>query len=238
VSTVFSVILEDFDAALVPLKEIVHSGQAAGASARARVASVHATTLLLAATFEEFVREMAKEYAIQVVARASSVADLPDSLLETAWRRTFDRFARNKTTASTKREALRISAAQARPTIEALCAFIEGDIGQDIFNHLIHNENNMRAGEINSLFKLSGLSNVCREACKQIELKTFFETDDDGKAHGEFLATLETFFERRNEIAHSLTSVRSSAAEVILADLEFLRAFSKSLCGTLEKILA
>lgn len=231
-------ILDDFDAALVPLREIVHSGQGTGASARARVSSVHASTLLLAATFEEFLREMAREYAVQVVTSASSVLDLPDSLLETAWRKTFDKFARNKTAARSKREALEVLAAQARPTIEALCAFIEGDIGQNIFDHLIHNENNMRPREINSLFKLSGLSNVCAKACEKAELKAFFETDDDQKAHGEFLSALETFFDRRNQIAHSLNSVSSSAPETIFRDVEFLSAFSKGLCRTLEEQLA
>lgn len=233
-STSFSVILDDFDAALVPLREIVNGGQGTGASARARVSSVHASTLLLAATFEEFVREMAKEFAVQVVTSASSVSELPEQLLETAWRRTFDRFARNKAATCSRREALEIAAAQARPTVEALCAFIEGDIGQNIFDHLIHNENNMRPREINSLFKLSGFSNVCAEACKHAELKAFFETDEEGKAHGEFLSALEAFFERRNQIAHSLNSVSSSAPETILQDVDFLSAFSKGLCRTLE----
>lgn len=235
-STRFSVILDDFDAALVPLREIVQSGQAAGASARARVSSVHASTLLLAATFEEFVREMAKEYAVQVVSSAISVSDLPDLLLETAWKRTFDRFARNRFVDRSKRKSLENSAMQARQAVEALCAFIEGDIGQNIFEHLIHNENNMRVNEINGLFKLSGLSNVCKEACKHVELKTFFGTDDQDKTHGEFINSLEMFFDRRNRIAHSLNSASSSSPADILKDVELLSGFSKSLCRTLEEV--
>lgn len=231
-------IVEDFDNALTPLREIVQSGQASGSTARARVASVHAATLLLAATFEEFVREMAREYAIQVVAKANSISDLPDALLETAWRRTFDKFAKNKPAGRTKREALEISAMQARPIIDALCTFIEGDIGQNIFDYLIHNENNMRAGEINSLFKVGGLSNICADVCKKTQLKEFFETEEDGKAHGELLSALEVFFERRNQIAHSLNSASSSAPEEILRDLEMFSAFSKDLCRSLESAIA
>ena len=233
-STPFSVIVDDFHNALVPLREIVNGGQGKASSARARVASVHAATLLLAATFEEFVREMAREYAVQVVTKASSVSDLPDALLDTAWRRTFDKFARSKLAGRPKREALEIFAKQARPAIDALCTFIEGDISQNIFDHLIHNENNMRAGEINGLFKVGGLPNVCAQACKQAELKSFFETDDDGKAHGELLKALEGFFERRNEIAHSLNSASSSAPEEILRDVEMFGAFSRDLCKILE----
>lgn len=236
-STAFSVIVDEFENSLVPLREIVMAGEEKTSSARARVASVHAATLLLAATFEEFVREMAREYAVQIVTKATNVSDLPDALLETAWRRTFDKFARTKSIGKNKREALEISAKQARPTIDALCAFIEGDISQNIFDNLIHNENNMRAGEINGLFKVSGLSNVCAETCKQMEIKNFFETDDSGKAHGDLLAAFDDFFERRNTIAHSLNSANSSGPTAILRDVKMFGAFSRDLCRTLESTI-
>lgn len=233
-STPFSVIVDDFESALIPLGEIVNGGQGTVPSPRARVAAVHAATLLLAATFEEFVREMAREYAVQVVKKACSISDLPDALLETAWYRTFDKFARSKTTGSSKKEALKIFAKQARPIIDALFTFIEGDITQNIFENLIHNENNMRAGEINGLFKVGGLGNVCSEACKQTKLKSYFDTDDEDKAHGELLSALNEFFERRNEIAHSLNSASSSAPEVLFRDVELFRAFSIDLRAALE----
>ena len=233
-TTAFSVIVEDFDEVLVSLRQLVNFGQAKSASARMRVATIHATTLLLTAAFEEFVRQMAREYAIQVVNKAGSVSDLPDALLETAWRRTFDELARGKPNERPKKEALVISAKQARPKIDALCAFIEGDITQDIFVHLIHNENNMRVGEINRLFKVSGLSNVCSHICRQASLKAFFMSEDDGKTHGYLLDSLEGFFNRRNEIAHSLNSARSSAPEEVSRDIDMFLAFSNDLGATLE----
>ena len=92
----------------------------------------------------------------------------------------------------------------------------------------------MRAGEINGLFKVGGFSNVCSEACKQTELKRFFRTDDDKRAHGELLVSLDGFFERRNEIAHSLNTASSSAPEALFQDVGLFRAFSKDLCTALE----
>lgn len=233
-STPFSVIVDDFEIALTPLEEIVNNGQSKASSPRARVASVHAATLLLAATFEQFVREMALEHAVQIVAKASSISDLPDALLDTAWRRTFEQFARSKPSGRSKKEALEIFAKQARPSIDALCTFIEGDITQNIFDHLIHNENNMRAGEINALFKVSGCSNVCAQACKQTQLKIVFDTDDEGKVHGGFLQALDTFFERRNAIAHSLNTASSSGPETLFYDIDIFLAFSKDLQATLD----
>ena len=91
----------------------------------------------------------------------------------------------------------------------------------------------MRAGEINGLIKVSGLSSVCTEVCKHTELKVFFGTDDDDKANGELIAALEKFLERRNEIAHSLTSASSSAHEEMLREVKMFAAFAKDLCSTL-----
>ena len=233
-TTAFSVVVEDFDKELASMRQLVNIGQDKSASTRARVATIHATTLLLAAAFEEFVRQLAREYAIQVVNKAGGVSDLPDALLETAWKRTFNELARSIRNGRPKKEALEISARQARPKIDALCAFIEGDIKQDIFAHLIHNENNMRPGEINRLFKVSGLCDVCLQICRQASLKAFFRQEDDGKTHGDLLAALEGFFNRRNEIAHSLNSARSSAPEEVSRDIDMFLAFSKDLGATLE----
>ena len=230
----FSVIVEDFDEELASLVLLVRMGQAMAGSARTRVASIHATTLMLAAAFEEFIREMAREHAIQVVKRAYSVSELPDTLLETAWRRTLRELARAERNGRSKREALRMSAKQARPKIDALCSFLEGDIEQNIFDHLIHNENNMRAGEINKMFKISGLRNICLRVCEQASLKEFFDRENDRSTHGDLLAALESFINRRNEIAHSLNSVTSSGPEEVFRVIDMFRAFGKDLGATLE----
>ena len=233
-TTAFSVVVEDFDDELSSLIQLVDIGQDRSASKQVRVATIHATTLLLAAAFEEFVREMARVYAMEVVSNASDVSEVPDALLETAWKRTFGELARSKGNGRSKREALEGHAKRARPKIDALCAFIEGDTTQDIFADLIHNDNNMRGGEVNRLFKVGGLPNVCLQICAQGSLREFFDRNEEGEAHGDLLAALEEFFNRRNEIAHSLNSARSSAPDEVVRYIDMFRAFSKDLGATLE----
>ena len=234
VSTVYSVIVDEFEEGLSSLRQLVQFGQMKNVVPKTRVASVRASTLLLASTFEEFIREMAREFAIQVVAKATSVNDLPDDLLETAWRRTLDELARNKGTARSKKESLEIVAKAARPKFDAVCSFMEGDIEQNIFDDLIHNENNMRPNEINKLFKISGLRNICLEICKNGSLQDCFDEVEQGKTHGVLIDKLEKFFQRRNEIAHSLNSASSNAPDEVFRDIDFFSAFSKDLCLTLE----
>ena len=234
VASPFSVIVEDFDQELTSLHLLVRIGQAKGVSARTRVASIHATTLMLAAVFEEFIREMAREHAIHVVDKAHTVSQVPDMLIVTAWKRTLSELARGEGNGRTKRNAVRMAVKQARPKIDALCSFVEGDIGQDIFDHLIYNESNMRAREINKLFRVSGLENVCQRVCQQDSLKGFFDRDDDRRTHGDLLAELENFINRRNEIAHSLNSAVSSGPEEVFRAIDMFRAFAQDLGVTLE----
>ena len=66
-----------------------------------------------------------------MVVKAGSVNDPPDALLKTAWRITFDAFARSKPARGSKKATLKINAKQVRAAIEALCTFIEDDIGQN-----------------------------------------------------------------------------------------------------------
>ena len=230
----FSVIVEDFDQELTSLELLVKIGQGRTVVARTRVASIHATTLMLAAAFEEFVREMAREYAKHVVRQANSVSELPEKLVVTAWRRTLSELARVHGRGRSRTEVIRMSAKQTRPTVDALCSFVEGDIGQDIYEHLVHNENSMRAGEINKMFRIGGLRNVCLQVCAQTSLQEFFRQEDQRLTHQDFLAELENFIDRRNEIAHSLNSGISSAPEEVFRVIGMLRAFAKDLGLTLE----
>ncbi|WP_428277745.1 HEPN domain-containing protein [Candidatus Palauibacter sp.] len=229
----FSVIVDDFDETLNSLLLLVQIGQGTGVSPKTRVASIHATTLMLAAAFEEFIREMALEHARHVVNGAHSVSELPDMLLMTAWKRTLGEAVRLQVNGRSKRDALKMSAKQVRPKVDALCSFVEGDIQQNIYDHLIHNEINMRATQINKLFRVSGREDICSEVCKQGSLKAFFDREDERKTHGELLAALENFINRRNEIAHSLNSAVSSAPEEVYRIIKMLRAFARDLGVTL-----
>ena len=232
-STTFSVIVEDFEQELVSLQELVDVGQDKERSAKTRVATIHATTLLLAASFEEFIRQMAREYAKQVVSRANATSDLPKAMLEAAWRRTLEHFAKRRPETPLNVDGYRKLAREARPKIDSLFLFLDGDTSQDIFDHLVQNENNMRINVINSLFKVGGKSDVCAELCRHAALREFFSLDDAGRAHGELCDSIERFIKRRNEIAHSLNSAVSAGPQDILREIEMFRAFSSDLEKTL-----
>jgi len=234
VSTNFAIISEEFYEELHAIRLLVkafddpHKG-----SPRARVAAANSATLLLAATFEEYVREMARTYAKVVVAAATSFEKLPSKLANVAWRRTLEELAciRIDTKKNISSENV---FSEALVRFNVIYEFCKGDLSQDIYGELVHNQNNMRPGEINSLFKLSDLGDVCSKLADKKPLLDNFGEIDAGKAHGRLLVSLEEFIERRNKIAHSLSPAQSSGSDQILKDIDMLDAFAQSLCETLE----
>lgn len=83
--------------------------------------------------------------------------------------------------------------------------------------------------QINELFNVAGLSDVCTWCSQKQPILDHFGEDDAGKAHGKILVTLENFFERRNEIAHALNPGQSNSPEQIAADIDMLENFGLAL---------
>lgn len=125
-------------------------------------------------------------------------------------------------------------AAQARFTV--VYEFCKGDLTQDIYRDLIHNENNMRPSELNGLFKVSGLSDICTKISDKQPVLDMFGESDPPRAHGKLLSGLEDFFERRNAIAHALRRGQSNGPEQIIRDINMLGSLGKALCETLDAV--
>jgi hypothetical protein len=188
----------------------------------------------VAATFEEFVREMAREYARIVVTTTPSFDKLPKKLVSTAWKRSMEGLARLRfDVEESARERFMIDT---QTRFSAAYLFVKGDLTQDIYRDLIHNENNMRPNEINSMFKVAGLSDVCAKVCDKPAMLLFFGETEAGKAHGKLVVALNDFFERRNGIAHALNPGQSSGPEQIVNDLDMLKAFSEAIFQTLDAL--
>jgi RiboL-PSP-HEPN len=231
-TSVFELIVEEFSDDLSVIRSLVVALSDTRQTIKTRVAAANSATLLLAATFEEFIREMAREYARIIVISAGYFDKLPPKLANTAWRRTMERLGRVKFDLNGKSMEDIFGAAQAG--FSSIYEFCRGDLTKDIYRDLIHNENNMRVGEINSLFKLSGLGDVCLKVCDKKPLLNMFGEMEPARTHGKFVSALEDFFERRNEIAHSLRLRRFSSADQISADIDILENFGRALGETLD----
>ena len=235
-ATEFSLISEDFDEELQIILDLSGGalfGQTRPAP-RARVALANSVTLLLAATFEEFVRQMAIACARVRVTRAKSLLSLPDRLVDAAWRTTMKRLGDIRLRINTGQAAINTSLADARREFDTVYAFCTGDLDQDIFGQVVQNENNMRPDEINKIFRRCGLKDIVRQIAADQRMLTFFSEDEPDRACQKLRAALEDFFERRNQIAHSLNPQSSSSPGQIRRDVEVFSGVGEALCRALE----
>ena len=236
-TSVFDVIADDFLSDLQAISDLISLVEKGGGSSKSRVASINSATLLLAATFEEFIREMGRQYARELVQLIPDHRNLPRKLSATAWKRTLEELARAKIDTGGTPIPLTHIAANARASFEAVCRFLEGDCSQDIYATLVHNENNMRPNQINAVFTISDLSDVCLKISEERFLKEFFGEDDQGKTHGQLIVSINNFMEKRNDISHSLNSRVSVSAEQFIQDVEFMKALALSLSACLPNNL-
>ena len=237
-STDFTVITEEFASDLEAIRLLVNTYRDSPFSVhpKARIAAANSATLLLAAVFEEFVREMARAYARAVVKATSSFEKLPKRMASAAWRRTMETLARIRIETSTNSPLIETTISDAHERFTTVYKFCRGDLSQDIYEEVVYNENNMRPNEVNALFKVSDLSDVCLKIAGRRPLLENFDENEVGKAHGQLLKYLEEFFNRRNRIAHSLNAAQSSSPDQVLRDVDMFNAFGKSLCETLEDL--
>lgn len=233
-ASTYQIVAEDFFDELNALRLLVTNSNSSENGPRVRIAAANSATLLLAATFEEFVREMAREFARAVVASTPSFERLPSKMASTAWKRTMDglskiRFENDQ--APVGQEGI-FRAAHSRFSV--IYEFCKGDLSQDIYRDLIHNENNMRPVELNGLFKLSGLGDICKKISDKVSILDVFGEVEPDKAHGKLISNLEGFFERRNAIAHALNPGQSSGSNQIMNDIDLFESFATALFQTLD----
>lgn len=235
-ATDFAAITDDFQSDLDAILSMVEAiDDPSKVSPKVRVSAANAATLLLAATFEEFVRSMARAVARKVVQTASSFSQLPAKLATTAWRRAMRSMTQLRIDNGSRFLSPDGGTLDPKPRFDGIYQFCKGDLSQDVYSDLVFNESNMRPREINSLFGISGLRDVCRQASGERPLVEHFSEDDKGRSHGLLLSVLDSFFDRRNTIAHSLNALQSSSAYLIRYDIATFRAFGRSLCETVER---
>ena len=232
-TTTFDVIMGEFLVDLEAISDLVTLVERGGGSAKSRVASVNSATLLLAATFEEFIREMGRQYARELVSRTQDPKRLPRKLTGTAWKRTLEGLARAKVDTGGTQAPLAHIANGARASFEAICKFIEGDTSQNIYHDLVHNENNMRPDQINAIFKICDLQDICAKISHHELMKIFYAEEDPNKVHGRLIVSLNDFMEKRNAITHALNPGSSVSAGQFLEDADLLKVVGLSLASNL-----
>ncbi len=197
--------------------------------ASVRVAASNASMLLLAASFEEFIRELAKEFCIRLIRSAASFGDLPGEMASAAWERCLQ-ILRGLRYGKPDFDSL--SATASIRVLDGFC--LRQEVGADVSELIGYNQNNMRIKEINDIFRRVGISDVCGCVGRRDPIIEFFGAASGNVAHAKFVSHIEEFYETRNEIAHSIGSLRMSGSVQISRHLDFFRCTASAFAAELS----
>lgn len=226
---IFEEFVSDLDA-LKKMLPIAEEGDHHPQSAKARIVAGNAATLLLAALFEEYIRQMVKASFREKSRVANGIKDFPPKIAANVWRQALERLAR----VEIDDEEANIISYQTR--LEAIVAFsLKKDITSDVSDVLAHNKNNMRPEQLLQLFKQIGINNILWKSCKDPDLQNCLgSTEDVNKVCDSLTAALNAFFKRRNYIAHSIGLNNSSGPVQLDQDIELFLTFGRALLRALE----
>lgn len=229
----FTVIFEEFASDLNALNEILpisEEGNHHPQSAKARIAAGNAATLLLAALFEEYIRQMVKASFREKSKVANGIKDFPQNIAANVWRQALERLAR------VSREDLEANTISYQAHLDAVVAFsLKKDITSDVGDVLAHNKNNMWPAQLSELFNRIGITNILQKSCKDQELQNYLGFPEDvNKVCDSLTAALNDFFKRRNSIAHAIGLNNSSGPVQLDQDIKLFLTFGRSLLQALE----
>jgi hypothetical protein len=181
-----------------------------------RVAASNGSMLLLAASFEEFIRELVKVFCTCILQSASRFDNIPLEIANAAWDRSLFILRGLKYGRSGFDRSI---AAMSILTLDSFC--LKENLGIEVAHLVGYNMNNMRVAEINEIFKRVGISDFCSIVGRHAAVIEFFGAPNSDVAHGKFLGQIEEFYESRNEIAHSIGTIRGTGPIQVSRYLDF-----------------
>ena len=229
----FELILSDFSSELDALAEMAAVPGRAGPvpqTPRARIAAGNGATLLMAATFEEFVRQQVRAAFREKVKRAKSISDFPSKIASTVWRRSLESLAK-MSFADIESDGRRVGATLEQTQMFCLRKIFTADVAES----LSHNESNMRPGQLGALFNQIGITSIISKAAKYEPVVEFLGVGSPDKATGAIETRMEQFFRRRNDIAHAISQSTSSGPAELAQDIEFFRFLGEALTAALVR---
>jgi hypothetical protein len=226
----YQAILDDFEAEITAIAELADATRIGSQfSSRARISLANSLTLVLASTFEEYVRQLVKAAWSERLKVVDDASKLPPKLRSKLWRSTLERAARKPFGDVDSQSWL------ARDRLQNLMKFcLDGDLSVPIDDEISHNERNMRPDQISDLFSKIGIRNIFVTGCALEEAIEYFDCQNADQASENLRAALEDFFIRRNNVAHAIVFGSSDGADTIHQDIDICKLTAKALANGAE----
>lgn len=198
--------------------------------------------VFLAASYEEFVREEISECARLLCGRYPL---LPDSVRHTIrnsyWSTTLQRlgYARSILTKSNSKTLDLTVLTKIRPILDAAQLFVVGDDASRIeAATTVHHSNNFRPRVVDEIASRIGVPNLISRTAEGAKVKTHFGVATAAAAATMLRPKLDEFYDRRNEIVHSLSSTTGYGVDYVLDWISLFDVVADSMKDALSKAIA
>lgn len=201
---------------------------------RSTTTSRNAGIVLLAAHFEEYIRQQIEEYAKGVVISYNNLEiNFREKLVDSYWRSAASKLSRIRPKGSSN------WANVAQQTLNNLLAYpVNGNTSQFDYKLISEHENNMRYETILELCKKLSISDVHTGMCRHTDFDNSI-----GNPHRDFRAReitriLNDFYELRNGIIHSIAQNVGVGQPTFQRWTEFFRLFATAFAQHLTRSFA
>ncbi len=198
--------------------------------------------IFLASSFEEFIREEMTQCAGYLSDRYHRFAENNrHKVREAYWKALLERlrYARSILTRKTPKVPDVVSIGKVRALLGAAQGFVVDDdpmhMDASVFSQ---HSNNMRPSVVNDLWHRIGIKEILNSAAESSKIKTYFGVTKRVDAAEKLAAKLDEFYDRRNELVHSLSSASGYAVNYVLDYVEMFELVSEAIKNVLEKELA
>ena len=193
-----------------------------------RTAATQGSTLLVAAIFEDFVRESAIEYTKCTLENATEGGDIPFRMKKKVAEKIKFEF-NSKLLKHNPNETLHEFEERVSNQFKELLSLLlvsKGDYKHNVSHQIVETRANMSSTELDRLFSTIGISNFCKQLCYFNEhFQLYFDEEDKNELYDLFLKNLDGFYSGRNTIAHSLKSAETKHPDILLENIKFFRKF-------------
>lgn len=198
--------------------------------------------VFLASSFEEFVREEFLQCAAVVASRYRHFPeDMRHSVRSAYWLSCLDSLRRFGNVASGKRHKRldTVAIGKVKVLVDSVRGFVVEDDAWAMDPRVaIQHMNNFRPAVVDEIAKRFGISSLVEEAADSSELKALFGVGKRQDSAAMLRSRLNDFYERRNEIVHSLNSAAGYAVDIVFTQIELMEKFSESIKAVLTRHVA
>lgn len=198
--------------------------------------------VFLASSYEEFVREEISQCALLLSSKYPSLPDpVRHSVRNSYWATSLKRlgYAKAILTKAKPRVPDAATMAKIRPIIEAAQLFVLNDDPSNIDPATaVHHSNNLRPRVVNEIAERIGINNLMTRVAEGHRIKTYFGVATAGAAANLLTPKLDEFYDRRNELVHSLSSTTGYGVDYVLEWISLFDAVADSMKDALGRAIS